>query len=72
MHMSGFRREIAIQPFFKTAIPPSFPNVRSKSIAGEVEPEARKIAEARHVRYLARDALPRPLEKQAEIHDGGL
>ena len=30
------------------------------------------VAEARHVRYLARDALPRTFEKQAEIHDDGL
>ena len=31
-----------------------------------------EVAEPRHVRQLARDALPRPLEKQAKIHDDGL
>ena len=31
-----------------------------------------EVAEARHVRNLARDALPRTFEKQAEIHDDGL
>ena len=31
-----------------------------------------EVAEPRNVRYLARNALPRPLEKHAEIHDGGL
>jgi len=31
-----------------------------------------EVAEARHVRNLARDALPRTLKKQTEIHDGGV
>ena len=31
-----------------------------------------EVAEPRHVRYLARDTLPRPLEKQTEVHIGEL
>ena len=31
-----------------------------------------EVAESRHVRYLARNALSRPLKKQAKIHDDGL
>jgi hypothetical protein len=31
-----------------------------------------EVAEPRHVRHLARDALPRPLEKHAKIHTGGI
>ena len=31
-----------------------------------------EVAEPRHVRYLARDTLPRPLEKHAKIHTGGI
>ena len=31
-----------------------------------------EITQPRHVRYLARDALPRTLEEKAEIHDCGV